>query len=545
MYLKKEWLLSTAMAGFFISYPLSAYAKTNSEKELIEILLKRVEDLEARLEKAEQKTAPSTKPLVGKQNTGDFEDMNRKIRTLERKLEVEHEVAETNAKKLPKFEVSDKGFKISSQDEQHQLRIRGSVQADGSFFLDDWHKAVGYSGQSGIPDRFNLKQARLWIEGRLWNYLDFKIMPDLATSSGNAQITDAFIDYHYLTEVSLSAGKQKTPLSLERLQGDTDGNFVERAYPTYLASNRDVGLMLHGEFARPGYKTEYGGPVNFKDLFSYQAGVFNGGGDNSNSNIDVDDDKEYIGRVFSHPFQHSNIAWLEGLGIGVAGSYSYQTEAALLRQTTPIGEVIVDYSKSKVGKLKSSNTVSATSGDGTHTRIYPQMYWFYRNFGLMGEYVVSSTHLLSKEKDKANNDVRYASTQQDNMAWQIQGSWVATGEDNTFQSVKPLQNFNPFENHWGALQLVARYTELHIDTDSFENYGSKKNPYYLLDPTQSVHEANTWGVGANWFLNSNARIMLDYEQTHFRGGAALDKVTHQATDRPTEKVFMSRFQIAF
>ncbi|MFO0793874.1 MAG: hypothetical protein U0586_07405 [Candidatus Brocadiaceae bacterium] len=51
----------------------------------------------------------------------------------------------------------------------------------------------------------------------------------------------------------LMSGKQKAPLILERLQGDNDFTFLERAYPTYLASNRDVGVMLHGEFARPGY----------------------------------------------------------------------------------------------------------------------------------------------------------------------------------------------------------------------------------------------------------------------------------------------------
>ena len=122
-----------------------------------------------------------------------------------------------------------------------------------------------------------------------------------------------------------------------------------------------------------------------------------------------------------------------------------------------------------------------------------------------------------------------ADIRQINKAWQVQASYVVTGEDNTFQSVKPRENFDPRNGKWGALQLAARLTGLDIDDDTF----------LFLDPASSVTRATTWTVGANWFLNRYTRIMADYEETYFDGGAA------NGEDRRTEKVFSTRFQLSF
>ena len=275
--------------------------------------------------------------------------------------------------------------------------------------------------------------------------------------------------------------------------------------------------MFHGEFARPGYKTEYGGPVDFKNLVSYQLGVFNGAGDNGfSNNTDLDDDKEFGGRIWAHPFQYSGISVLEGLGIGVSSTWEHPKERSLVNLPSPNGQnTIVDYSKRGAG------TTSLTA-DGAHSRVSPQAYWYYGPFGLLGEYAVSSQELLAT-KGGQEADIR-----QENKAWQVQASYVVTGEDNTFRSVTPRKNFDPRNGTWGALQLAARWTELDIDDDTFA----------FLDPDNSVNHASTWTVGANWFLNKAMRIMADYEETYFDGGAA-------GGDRQTEKIFSTRFQLSF
>ena len=184
---------------------------------------------------------------------------------------------------------------------------------------------------------------------------------------------------------------------------------------------------------------------------------------------------------------------------------------------SPNGQnTIVDYSKLGCG------TTSLTA-DGDHSRVSPQAYWYFGPFGLLGEYAVSSQEL------SGTNAGGQSVIQQDNTAWQIQASYVVTGEDNTFRSVNPRKNFDPRNGGWGALQLAARWTELDIDDDTF----------IFLDPGKSVNHASTWTVGANWFLNKATRIMADYEETYFDGGAA------GGGDRQTEKVFSIRFQLSF
>lgn len=502
-------------------------ARKESDQRL-EKLERHIEVLERRLEASEQENRrlhAGKSVIVPIDPQPDIKALDQKVKVLEQKLEEEQKTMAENAKKTPKLEAGPTGFRLISPDGDHFLNLRGSVQTDGKFFVDDDDKQA--TAGSDLPDRFELKQARIRLEGRLLKYFDFKIMPDFGGSS--VRLFDAFVDTHYFPFASLNIGKQKTPISLERLQGDNDFTFLERAYPTYLASNRDVGIMLHGEFARPGYKTEYSGPVDFKNLVSYQLGVFNGVGDNGPlDQTDINDDRAFAGRIWAHPFQHSGISILEGFGIGVGGSWEQPKEGKLASLPSPNGQnTIVDYSNRGAG------TASLT-GDGDHYRIFPQAYWYYGPYGLLAEYAVSSQKLLGTEAGGQSTHI-----QQDNTAWQIQASYVVTGEDNTFQSVKPRENFDPLNGKWGALQLAARLTELDIDNDTFKNHGSSGSPFVFLDPARSVTRATTWTLGVNWFLSKYTRIMADYEQTYFDGGAAEGK------DRLTEKVFSTRFQLSF
>lgn len=518
----------TALAG---AIPLALLAMPSAQAASTEALEQRIRDLENRLKKLdriEAEAAPSKPAAV----SPEVEKLTKKLNTLERKFEVEQEVSTANAAKLPKIDVGSDGVKFGSSDGKHQVRLRGSVQADGRFYAQN-------PNGSGSSDRFELKQGRVWLEGKFWDSLYFKIMPDFAASN---ILPDAYLDYAYLPYASLSAGKQKTPLSLERLQGDSDGLFMERAFPTYLASNRDVGVMLHGEFAKPGYKTEYGGPVGFKNFVSYQVGVFNGSGDDGSvdkNSPDTDRDKAVVGRLWAQPFQHSGNGWLEGLGLGVAGSYERPTNQALKTQATPNGRTnFLNYSSVRTGIASGASTgaYSAVLADGEHYRIYPQAYWYVKQFGLMGEYVLSSQSVLSN-LTLTNNTTKATSTSGvrgkiGNTAWQVQASYVLTGEDNTFQSVKPLRPFNPLNGGWGALQAAARWSEFDVDNQAFQ----------FLDPAKSASHASSWALGLNWYLNQNARIMADYEQTSFEGGAGTTKAV---LNKPTDRVFGTRFQLAF
>lgn len=497
-----------------------AYAATS--EQYTEALERRVRELEKRLEKLDQAGAFSSNNATTTANPV-VEKLTRKVNTLERKLEVQDEVATGNFNKLPVFDVAENGFRITSSDKKHQLRIRGAMQSDGRFFSED--------DKFKSTDRFELKQARVWLEGYVFNNIYYKIMPDFA--AGGNILPDAYLDYAYDPAVSLLVGKFKPALSLERLQGDSDGTFLERAFPTYLASNRDVGVQLHGAFAKPGYTAEtVPGPIDSRNFFTYQFEVDNGSGDDgspNNNSPDTDDDKEFAGRLFAHPFQHTGYSWLEGLGIGIAGTVGDPSQQALRAQATPLGRTTyLDYANTYV-RTPATGTDAAVNfaapvADGDRHRIYPQAYWYAGPFGVMAEYVISSQHLSGITKAGTPLNIK-----QDNTAWQVLASYVVTGEDNSFGPIKPIQNFNPLDGKWGALQFAARWSEIDIDESTFQ----------LIDPNKSANHATAWALGANWFLNSYALIRADYEQVSFKGGAA------NGGDRPTEQVFATRFQLSF
>jgi phosphate-selective porin OprO/OprP len=54
-----------------------------------------------------------------------------------------------------------------------------------------------------------------------------------------------------------------------------------------------------------------------------------------------------------------------------------------------------------------------------------------------------------------------------------------------------------------------------------------------------VREASDTGIGLNWYISRMVRVYVDYDQTKFKGGGAT------GSDRPVEKVLISRLQLAF
>jgi phosphate-selective porin OprO/OprP len=527
-----------------------------------------MDQLEKRLERLDRLEALSAKyepaPVAPQVTTisPEVAKLKTKVNTLERKLEVQEEVNTAAFKKLPVFDGGENGFKITSSDKKHQLRIGSAIQTDYRNFLGDnppaWipnsTAATGWYGGVG-PDSIFLRQARIILEGYVFNDIYFKLMPDFAQTSNTSNlIPDAFVDFAYEKRASLLVGKYKPSIGLERLQGDVNTVFLERAFPTNLAPNRDMGIQLHGAFAKPGYSSEkVAGAIDSKNTFTYQVGITNGTGDSGNiamngalpnSSTQFANNKEFDGRIFAQPFQHSGYGWLEGFGIGVSGSFSNPDHLALSAQRTPLGQSqFIDYTSLNASTAGSSQRTITSNGNAN--RIYPQAFWYSGPFGLMGEYVRSTQTLNASGSTTAG---RYGSSSnnisQTNTASQLQLSYVVTGEDNQFEGVKPIRNFDPAKGTWGALQLAARWSELNVDNDSFQ----------LLNPIKTASKATALTVGANWFLNKYSLIRFDYENVFFTGGAGTStttgsgvnaRTTYNIADRPSEQVLSTRFQLAF
>ena len=201
--------------------------------------------------------------------------LDQKLRVLERQQELKEETSTAAAKALPLVAAGASGFSITSADKAYQLRIRANIQADGRFYLSD-------SGD----DTFVLRRVRPSFEGTIAKNFSFRIMPDFAGSS--VILVDAYAGYKYSDALNIQVGKFKVPFDLERLVSQTDLLFVERSYTTNLAPNRDNGVHVFGDLA--------GG------LVSYNLAWVDGTADGGTSITDADNEKEVVGRLFTHPF---------------------------------------------------------------------------------------------------------------------------------------------------------------------------------------------------------------------------------------------------
>jgi phosphate-selective porin OprO/OprP len=488
-------LAGVVLAASLLSRPMAAQESPSSAEE-IKALRERVEQLERQVQQLLNSQSPAN--VAGQPKDVRVEELDQKVKVLERNRELEVEAAEAKAKTAPKFSIGDKGLSISSADTNFSMQLKGLLQVDSRTFFNDDGNAIN--------DGFLLRRARPILQGTVFRDFDYLFVPDFG-GSGSPQIYDAYLNYRYNPALQLRAGKFKVPVGLEQLQADRDTLFSERALPTGLVPNRDVGFQLHGEL--------------YNGVLSYAAGIFNGVGDGRNSgNTDFEDNKSFAGRVFAQPWKSSSIAALQGLGVGVGGSYEDLQRPAVVGLPNNGG-----YSTPAQQQFFSYRADVAAAGN--HWRISPQAYYFFGPFALLGEYVLSDQEVARPG---------FANAHLDNTGWQIAGGWVLTGEDAGFTGVTPRRPFNPREGGWGALQLVLRYSELNLDRDAFGTFA---------DPAVSARTAQEYAIGFNWYLNRNIRFNTSFSHINFVGGGGAGISAPASVTRQDENVLFTRIQLAF
>jgi phosphate-selective porin OprO/OprP len=228
--------------------------------------------------------------------------------------------------------------------------------------------------------------------------------------------------------------------------------------------------------------------------------------DGVNGDNDNNDKKDVAGRIMLRPFQPTFITPLRKLGLGFAATRGTHV-GPLPPYRTPVGTTFFQYAD------------GVTAG-GTHRRLAPQANFYLGPFGIFGEYTRSTQIVVAPD----------LSTRLDHESWQVAASFFLTGEEASPTTVTPKHALDPRTFGTGAIELVARYGELHVDSDAFS--------LHVADPTRSASKATNWGVGANWHMARNYKFMIDYESTSFVGGSA-------SGDRTSEILILSRLQAAY
>ena len=444
---------------------------------------------------AGQQSQPATEPpaeQAPKTPEEQIQELDQKVRVLARQIEIEKEAADAAKATAPVVAAGAGGFEIRSADSAFRVRIRGYLHSDFRKYLED-DARLGTDG-------FLLRRARPIVEATFFRIFDFRIMTDFG--GGTAVVQDAYLDARFSKYFNLRTGKQKPPLGQERLLSATDILFIERALPTALVPNRDVGIQAYGDVT---------------PWLAYNLGVFNGVIDGGSGDTDVTDSKDVVGRVVFAPFKANTNSALQTLQIGIGGSTGKEVgtlAAPGLAQIRSGGQLVWF-------RYRTDGTApNTTLADGTRSRFTTQGQYYVGKLGLQAEYV------------KSSQAVRRAAVRDDvgQQSWQVTGSWVLTGETATGRAIQPRKAFDPAKGGWGAFEVVARANALTIGDEAFPVFAN-------LD--QAARKATAAGVGLNWYLNRNVKIATDYELTTFERGAA------NSGDRPDEHALFTRFQIAF
>jgi phosphate-selective porin OprO/OprP len=474
--LRPTWLLFSLVA-LHLPTPASAQAAAPSPVPPAAAPTPAAENAPATAPSAEGPSATTAAPRL--------EEVDQRLRIIERRWEVDQEIAaEKKAEQLknpPGVAVAHgkDGVGIKSADGKFSFRLRPVVQADGRFFI-----------KSG-SNTFLLRRVRPVLEGTAFEFFDWRIMPELA---GTPNVQDAYVNVRLIKEIQLRGGKYKPPgVGLERLQSDPDLQMMERGLPTNLVPDRDVGAQLHGEL--------------FDATIAYAVGIFNGVGDAVNGDLDNNDKKDLEGRLFVRPFAPTSVEPLQKLTLGISATRGTHVGPPPGYRT--------------MGQQTFFTYADGAWAAGTHRRVTPQASYYFGPVGIMGEYVRSSQIMTS---------TAVAPQAVTHVAWQVVASVFLTGDEASFGTVTPKHQLDPARGTFGAFELAGRIGQLKIDAATFA--------LKLADPTRSAEKAREWGVGLNWHLGRNFKWMLDYEHTAFDGGA-------KGADRPSEIVVLTRLQAAY
>src|SRR5688572_5143742 len=113
------------------------------------------------------------------------QDLEQQLKILQRQIELQNETSVEKEKSTPIISAGANGFSFRSPDTNFVLKLRGYVQADSRWFLDDHAAGLG-------NDTFLLRRVRPIFEGTVWDKYDFRVMLDFGSAVNSSANNDAY-----------------------------------------------------------------------------------------------------------------------------------------------------------------------------------------------------------------------------------------------------------------------------------------------------------------------------------------------------------------
>lgn len=406
------------------------------------------------------------------------------------------------------------GFFLETSEGDFQLKLGGNLHLDTRLY---------HASERGAPHTIDLRRARIDLQGRLFDWLTFRLQPEFV---GTPYIRNAWVDFGMIDALHLQVGQLKVPFSSAWLTRDNNVNFVERASSSPVYPFFDRGMLLWGDPA--------------EGTVLYNVGLFTGAGISADGKSDLDDSKDLAGRLFLQPFR--NLASEVVRGIVLVGEATW-------------GEMSVPTSRYETGGLRSPNfatpiwrwrTEQTIGTDGRVTdrvtaTVASRMRWGAEAHYLLGPWALSAEYLEVRYDDIATahvldvgstTAVHQSSLERDGAvrSLSVWSSYYLTGESKTlanggWKQAKPRRPIG--SGGVGAIEALVRYSRTWTSPELFYNtrvdgfapgtpdlgsYGGATpgaGNRVTLAVLQGAHDVHEWTIGLSWALTSAVRIQLN------------------------------------
>ena len=275
------------------------------------------------------------------------------------------------------------------------------------------------------------------------------------------------LDIPLSQKFSFSVGKQKEPISMERIMSLAYWPIQERSTTAdALLPSRNVGVVASGSL--------------FNDRVSVAGGVFNDWIDRNQPSSLSDNATQFVGRATWVPWQSDNESTLLHFGLGYR--YSDAKEGGFTR-TEPEFNQAPNYIEAQIANLDRLDTYQAEAS----LRSGP--------FWLHGEYI----------RTEADSAIRQDQTYD---GYNVTASWILTGEVREYNKRVGIFGKVPIartvdQNGWGSWEVAARYSS----TDLSENIADFGYPEF---PLQDGGEVDIWSAALTWWLSPYMNVSVNY-----------------------------------
>ena len=385
-------------------------------------------------------------------------------------------------------------FGLESADRRNSIFLTGRLHFDVGHYAD-FQPDSRFAAVQNLHSGVNARRARLGVTGTFagdWNYT---FIYDLGGSSDgfpptpgapSSGIQNALLTYNGFNRgplpLAFDIGYMDTPFTLEEATSTNDILLVERP---------SIQTIATGIFAND-FRSTLGVRSNDE---RYWAGIYLTG-PQSGATHNIGEQIGTFGRASYQLLQSPEYTLHLGADVG-----------ALLKPPAPGGIRTITLSDRPEIRVDPTAILSTGSlGTAANPVTGAQVYGVegaasWRNFFVQGEYY----HIdVDRQGLRTNGfDGGY-----------IAGSWIMTGEQRrylpsagAYTNPVPEHPFSPWDDLWGygAFELVGRYSTISLNDHFTAGVAPAAGSNAVGGGTQTVY-----GVGVNWYPNTNVRFMLDF-----------------------------------